>query len=66
MAGFWSKKPNGLSQNDTMSAGMMGQSSTRVRWWIPKTYQSTRSVFCSASSSAIQRVMPWSWLDWVG
>ncbi len=30
MDGFWSKKPNGLSQNATVSAGMIGQSSTRV------------------------------------
>ena len=26
--GFWSKNPNGLSQNDTVSTGMIGQSST--------------------------------------
>ena len=56
--GFWSKKPNGLSQNDTVSAGMIGQSSTRVMWWMPKTYQSTTSVFSSGSSSAIHSVMP--------
>src|SRR5664279_3105183 len=31
--------------SDTMSAGMIGQSSTRVMWWIPNTYQSTTSVF---------------------
>ena len=28
--GFWSKKPNGLSQNEMMSTGMIGQSSVRV------------------------------------
>jgi len=29
-AGLRSKKPNGLSQNDTMSVGITGQSSGRV------------------------------------
>jgi hypothetical protein len=28
--GFWSKKPKGLSQNEMMSTGMIGQSSIRV------------------------------------
>ena len=64
--GFWSKKPNGLSQNEMMSTGMIGQSSTRVMWWMPKTYHSTTSVPTSGASSVIQRVMPVSSLDWVG
>lgn len=36
--GFWSKKPNGLSQKAIVSAGMIGQSSTRVTWWMPKKF----------------------------
>ena len=64
--GFWSKKPNGLSQNEMMSTGMIGQSSIRVMWWMPKTYQSTTSVPTSGASSAIQRVIPVSSLDCVG
>ena len=57
-AGFWSKNPNGLSQNEMMSTGMIGQSSIRVMWWIPKTYHSTTSVSTRDASSVIQRVMP--------
>src|SRR4029450_2280576 len=62
-AGLRSKKPNGLSQKETVSTGITGQSSGRVMWWMPKTYQSTTSVlsierFCavhlgSPSSSAL-------------
>ena len=51
--GFWSKKPNGLSQKETMSTGIIGQSSTRVMWWMPKTYQQTTSVPTSGASSSI-------------
>jgi hypothetical protein len=40
------KKPKGLGQKLTVSAGMIGQSSGRVMWWMPKVYQSTTSV-CS-------------------
>ena len=44
-AGLRSKKPNGFSQNETMSTGITGQSSGPVMWWMPNTYQSTTSVF---------------------
>ena len=40
--GFWLKKPEGLSQNDTTSTGMIGHSSIRVMWWRPKTYRGPR------------------------
>ena len=59
-AGLASKKPNGLSQNETVSTGMTGQSSARVRWWMPKTYQRTTSVETRFSSSAVQARMPWA------
>ena len=49
--GFWSKKPDGLSQNEMMSTAMIGHSSGRVMWWMPKTYHSTTSVFSSGASS---------------
>ena len=58
LAGFWSKKPKGLSQNDTVSAGITGQSSTRVMWWMPKTYQRTTSVSTSGASSTIHSETP--------
>ncbi len=64
--GLRSKKPNGLSQNEIVSTGMIGQSSTRVMWWMPNTYHSTTSVFTSGSSSAIHRVSPSSVSLWVG
>jgi hypothetical protein len=64
--GFWLKKPEGLSQNDTTSTGMTGHSSMRVMWWMPKTYQRTTSVFCSDASSLIHSLMPVSTVDWVG
>ena len=52
-----SKKPNGLSQNETVSTGITGQSSGRVTWWMPKTYQSTTSVlsierFCAVHAGS--------------
>ena len=53
-AGLRSKKPNGLSQNETASAGITGQSSGRVMWWMPNTYQSTTSVFSMFRSAAVQ------------
>ena len=65
-AGLASKKPNGLSQNETVSAGITGQSSVRVMWWMPKTYQSTTSAPASGASASIQRVIPVSVADWVG
>ena len=34
-----SKKPNGLSQNETISEGITGQSSGRVMWWMTNTYR---------------------------
>src|SRR4030095_3873558 len=49
--GFWSKKPNGLSQNEMMSTGMIGQSSIRVMWWMPKTYPRTKYAPHRAASS---------------
>ena len=64
--GFWLKKPEGLSQNDTTSTGMTGHSSTRVMWWMPKTYHRTTSAFSSGASSLIHSVMPVSTADWVG
>ena len=73
--GLASKKPNGLSQKEMVSTGMIGQSSTRVMWWMPNTYHSTTSVFTSEASSETQRLIPWacgsapavrSDSDWVG
>ena len=66
IAGFWSKKPNGLSQNEMVSTGMIGHSSGRVMWWRPKTYQSTTSVLSRGASSLIHSVIPVSTVDWVG
>ena len=57
-AGLRSKNPNGLSQNETESAGMTGQSSGRVMWWMPNTYHSTTSVFSIGRSCAVQRGSP--------
>jgi len=53
-----SKKPNGFSQNETTSAGITGQSSGRVMWWMPNTYQSTRSVFSMGRSASVQTGRP--------
>ena len=64
--GFWSKNPNGFSQNEIVSTGMIGHSSTRVMWWRPKTYQSTTSAFSSGASSLIHSVRPVSTVDCVG
>ena len=57
-AGLRSKNPNGLSQNETESQGMTGQSSGRVMWWMPNTYHSTTSVFSIGRSCAVQRGRP--------
>ena len=53
-----SKNPNGLSQNETMSLGITGQSSGRVMWWMPNTYQSTTSVFSMGRFAAVQTGRP--------
>ena len=53
-----SKKPNGLSQNETISDGITGQSSGRVMWWMPNTYQSTTSAFSIGRSAAVQAGRP--------
>src|ERR1700722_17948228 len=65
-AGLRSKNPNGLSQNDTVSTGMIGQSSGRVMWWIPNTYHSTTSVFSIGRFRAVQTGSPVSAALWVG
>src|ERR1700728_5355789 len=59
-AGLRSKKPNGLSQNETVSTGITGQSSGRVMWWIPNTYQSTTSVFSIGRFCAVHTGSPLS------
>ncbi len=64
-AGLRSKKPKGLSQNDTTSTGITGQSSGRVMWWIPNTYHSTTSVFSIGRSAAVHCVSPLSRTDWL-
>src|SRR3984893_5127311 len=53
-AGLRSKKPTGLSQNETVSTDITGQSSGRVMWWMPKTYQSTMSVSWIERSCEVQ------------
>ena len=53
-----SKKPNGFSQNDTASVGITGQSSGRVMWWMPNTYQSTTSVSSIGRSAAVHKGSP--------
>src|SRR6266536_1471246 len=57
-AGLRSKKPTGLSQNETVSTGITGQSSGRVMWWMPNTYHSTTSVFSIDRSRAVQTGRP--------
>ena len=64
--GLRSKKPNGFSQNETVSTGMIGQSSMRVMWWMPKTYQSTTSVSSIERPAAVQAGRPSSTEDWFG
>ena len=59
-----SKKPNGLSQNETVSAGMIGQSSGRVMWWMPKVYQSTTSVLSMLRLAFVHSPSPLSVADW--
>jgi hypothetical protein len=61
-----SKKPNGLSQNETMSEGITGQSSGRVMWWMPNTYHSTTSVFSMDRSAVVQTARPSSCSLWTG
>ena len=41
-----------------MSTGITGQSSTLGTWWIPKTYQSTTSVFAIGRSAAVHTGSP--------
>ena len=65
-AGLRSKNPNGLSQNDTVSTGMIGQSSGRVMWWMPNTYHSTTSVSSIGRFCAVQTGSPESAALWVG
>jgi hypothetical protein len=54
---------HGLSQNDTTSTGITGQSSGRVMWWMPKTYQSTTSVSSIDRLAIVHRPMPVSLAD---
>ena len=53
--GLRSKNPNGLSQKDTTSTGITGQSSGRVMWWIPNTYHITTSVLSMDLLASVQR-----------
>ena len=53
-----SKNPNGLSQKETASTGITGQSSGLVMWWMPNTYHSTTSVFSIGRSAAVQAGSP--------
>ena len=64
-AGFRSKKPAGFSQNDTVSVGITGQSSGRVMWWMPNTYQSTTSVPEIGRFCAVQAGRPSSRSLWL-
>src|SRR2546430_8711857 len=63
-AGLRSKKPNGLSQNETMSLGITGQSSGRVMWWMPNTYHSTTSVSSIGRSARVHAARPESCSLW--
>jgi hypothetical protein len=56
----------GLSQNETMSAGITGQSSGQVMCCRPNTYQSTTSVFSTDRSASVQAGMPLSRAAWTG
>ena len=47
-----------MSQNETMSDGITGQSSGRVMWWMPNTYHSTTSVFSIGRSAAVHTGRP--------
>jgi hypothetical protein len=47
IAGFCSKKPEGLSIKPAYATGITGQSSGRWIWCTPKVYQATISVFSS-------------------
>ena len=48
-----------------MSTGMTGQSSGRVMWWMPKTYQSTTSVFSIDRLPFVHSAIPVSVADWL-
>src|SRR5258705_4795560 len=63
--GLRSKNPNGLSQKDTTSTGITGQSSGRVMWWMPNTYHITTSVFSIERLASVHRPSPVSLLDWL-
>ena len=52
------RSPTGLSENDTVSTGMTGQSSGRVMWWMPKTCHSTMSVSAIDRSAAVHSGSP--------
>ena len=60
-----SKKLDGLSQNDTTSADMIGHSSGLVMWWMPKTYQTTTSVFVVGRFASVHSGSPWSTRLWL-
>ena len=63
--GLRSKNPYGLSQTDTTSTGITGQSSGLVMWWMPNTYQSTTSVFSIGRSALVHSARPVSRTDWL-
>src|SRR5213079_1144859 len=63
-AGLRSKKPNGFSQKETVSTGITGQSSGRVTWWMPKTYQRTTSVLSIERFCAVHTGSPLSCSLW--
>ena len=60
-----SKNPDGFSQNDTVSAGITGQSSGRVMWWTPNTYHSTTSVPAIGRFRAVHAARPSSRSLWL-
>jgi hypothetical protein len=55
-----------LSQNETMSLGITGQSSGRVMWWMPNTYHSTTSVSSIDRSARVHAARPESCSLWTG
>src|SRR6201995_2256041 len=64
-AGLRSKNPAGFSQNDTVSAGITGQSSGRVMWWTPNTYHSTTSAPAIGRFCLVQAARPSSRSLWL-
>jgi hypothetical protein len=58
IAGFRSKKPNGLSVNPVYSTGMTGKSSGRQKWVTPTVCQTTMSVSTTERSAAVHRGSP--------